>query len=255
MIIMRIGRQGSSIERGKWFFGSLRGSQGQSNTSQENVIAIDINERKIVYGNHEINKDIGTAVDRAYKWKILAESLQRRYSSSRYPAWKRRREVLNRIRSYHRKARDVLEDWARKSPLKIARLAVKLQYALAREDLTGLINSLRKIKNKDHRTKLIIMGYSRLVKWIDWQAMKHGAPIVIVDPRDTSSECPNCDSKLEENGYRRLKCPRCGFEADRDVIGKLNIRKRALKKLGIKIDFGGSSGPPHCPPNDRCKPE
>jgi len=197
------------------------------------VIAIDINERKIVYGNHEINKDIGTAVGRAYKWKVLAESLQRRYSSYRYPAWKRRRGVLNRIRSYHRKARDVLEDWARKSPLKIARLAVKLQHAVAREDLTGLINSLRKIKNKDHRTKLIIMGYSRLVKWIDWQAMKLGAPIVIVDPRDTSSECPNCDSKLEENGYRRLKCPRCGFEADGDVMGKLNIRKRALKILGI----------------------
>jgi len=31
------------------------------------AIAIDINERKTVYGNHEINKDIGTAVDRAYK--------------------------------------------------------------------------------------------------------------------------------------------------------------------------------------------
>ena len=63
------------------------------------VIAIDINERKIVYGDDEINKDIGTAVDRAYRWKLLAESLQRRYSSPRYPAWKRRRGVLNRIRS------------------------------------------------------------------------------------------------------------------------------------------------------------
>ena len=31
------------------------------------VIAIDINERKIVYGDDEINKDIGSAVDRAYK--------------------------------------------------------------------------------------------------------------------------------------------------------------------------------------------
>jgi IS605 OrfB family transposase len=129
----------------------------------------------------------------------------------------------------------------------MVRLAVKLQYALAREDLTGLINSLRKIKNKDHRTKLIIMGYSRLVKWIDWQAMKHGAPIVIVDPRETSSECPQCDSKLEENGYRILRCPRCGFEADRDVIGKLNIRKRALKMLGIKVDFGGALAPSQPP--------
>jgi transposase len=84
--------------------------------------------------------------------------------------------------------------------------------------------------------------------------MKHGVPHAILNPNGTSSECPKCDSKLEENGYRRLRCPRCSFEADRDVIGKLNIRKRALKKLGIKIDFGGS-GHPVCPPNDRCKPE
>jgi transposase len=35
-----------------------------------------------------------------------------------------------------------------------------------------------------------------------------------------------------------LKYPICGFEADRDVIGKLNTRRRALEILGIKADFG-----------------
>jgi putative transposase len=197
------------------------------------VIAIDINERKIVYGDDEINKDIDTGIDKACRWKVLAENLQKKYSFPRYPAWRRRRGILNRIRSYHRKAKNVLEDWARKAPLKMVRLALKLQHAVAREDLTGLINSLRKIRNKDHRTKLIIMGYSRLEKWIDWQAMKHGVPLAIVNPNGTSSDCPQCGSKLEENGYRRLRCPRCGFEADRDIVGKLNIRRRALKILGI----------------------
>ena len=43
-----------------------------------------------------------------------------------------------------------------------------------------------------------------------------------------------------------MRCPRCGFEADRDVVGKLNIRKKALKTLGIS----GGSGPPNTP---RCK--
>jgi putative transposase len=207
------------------------------------AIAVDINEKKIVYGDDKINKERDTEIDEAHRWKLLAESLQKKYSSPRYPAWRRRKAILNRIRSYHRKARNILEDWARKTSLEIVRFAKKLGYAVAREDLTGLINSLRKIENKDHRIKLIIMGYKRLGKWIDWQAMKHGAPIVIVDPRGTSSECPQCDSKLEENGYRRLKCPRCGFEADRDVVGKLNIRKKALKMLGIKIDFGGVLAP------------
>jgi hypothetical protein len=38
-------------------------------------------------------------------------------------------DIFNRIRSYHGKARNILEDWARKPPLKIVRLAAKLQYA------------------------------------------------------------------------------------------------------------------------------
>jgi transposase len=92
------------------------------------------------------------------------------------------------------------------------------------------------------------MGYSRLGRWIDWQAKKQGVPLAIVKPNGTSSRCPKCDSKkLEETGYRRLRRPRYGFEADRDVIGKLNIRKRALKILRIKIDFGGSLTTPTAP--------
>jgi len=197
------------------------------------AIAVDVNERKIVYGDDKIDKERDTKIGEAHRWKLIAENLQKKYSSTRYPAWRRRRGILRRIRSYHRKARNILEDWARKTSLRIVELAKRLRYAVAREDLTGLINSLRKIKNKDHRTKLIIMGYRRLGKWIDWQAEKQGVPLAIVNPNGTSSECPKCDSKLEENGYRRLKCPKCDFEADRDVIGKLNIRKRALKILGI----------------------
>jgi putative transposase len=204
-----------------------------------NAIAVDINERKIVYGDDKINKERDTKIDEAHRWKLLAESLQKRYSLPRYPAWKRRRGVLNRIRSYHKKAKNVLEDWARKTSLRIVMMAKKLGHAVAREDLTGLINSLRKIKNKDHRKKLIIMGYKRLGKWIDWNAKKQGVPLAIVNPNGTSSKCPKCYSKgLKEVDYRRLRCPRCGFEGDRDVIGKLNIRKRALKKLRINPPGG-----------------
>ena len=112
------------------------------------VIAVDINERKIVYGDDKINKERDTKIDEAHRWKKLAENLQKKYSSPKYPAWRRRKA--------------------------------------------------------------------------------------------TSSGCPKCDSKLEENGYRRLRCPQCNFEADRDIIGKLNIRKGALKMLRIKVNPRGS---------------
>jgi IS605 OrfB family transposase len=127
---------------------------------------VDINERKIVYGDDKINKERDTKIDEAHIWKLLAESLQKKYSSPRYPAWRRRKAILNRIRSYHRKARNILEDWARKTSLEIVMMAKKLGYAVAREDLKGLIESLRDLP-KDHRKKLIIMDYKRMGKWID----------------------------------------------------------------------------------------
>jgi len=92
------------------------------------------------------------------------------------------------------------------------------------------------------------MRYSKLGRWIDWQAEKQGVPLAIVKPNGTSSECPKCGSKdLEEAGYRRLRRPKCSFEANRDVIGKLDIRKRALKKLKIKVIPGGALTTPTAP--------
>ncbi|MFZ8822768.1 MAG: hypothetical protein ACO2O0_01250 [Desulfurococcales archaeon] len=82
------------------------------------AIAVDINERKIVYGDDKINKERDTEIDEAHRWKKLAENLQKKYSSTKYLAWRRRKAILNRIRSYHRKARNILEDWLEKHPLR-----------------------------------------------------------------------------------------------------------------------------------------
>ncbi|WP_052290762.1 zinc ribbon domain-containing protein [Desulfurococcus amylolyticus] len=73
----------------------------------------------------------------------------------------------------------------------------------------------------------------------DWQAEKHGVPVVTIDPRGTSTKCPGCGAKLKENEYRRLKYPKCGFEGDRDHIAILNIERRTLAKL----QMGGSLTP------------
>ena len=127
-------------------------------------------------------------------------------------------------------------------------LAKQHQYAVAREDLTGLVESLRKLP-RNHKVALLILSYRRLELWIDWQAEKHGVPVIIIEPRGTSSKCPRCCGKMKENGYRIFKCKACGFEADRDTVAVLNIEKKAL--FGMR----GASDSPKCPANDRCKPE
>ena len=41
------------------------------------TIDVDINEKKIVYGDHVINGERDTNFDEAHRWKLLAESLRR----------------------------------------------------------------------------------------------------------------------------------------------------------------------------------
>jgi IS605 OrfB family transposase len=195
------------------------------------VLAVDINEGRVVVGNSRVEIRVETPVERALRYRRLAERLQGKYSSTRYNAWLRRSGIRKRVRSFHRKARNIIEDWARKASHTIISLARQGRLAVAREDLTGLVESLRKLP-KDHRTALIILGYRRLAFWIDWQAEKGGVPLFVVDPAGTSSICPRCGSELVEVGYRRLRCPRCGLEADRDTIAVLNIERRALSKMG-----------------------
>jgi IS605 OrfB family transposase len=195
------------------------------------VLAVDINERQIVAGNSLFELRLETVVEEALHYKWLAEDLQEKYSSPKYNAWLRRRGIRERIKYFHRKARNIVEDWAKKVSLTIVSLAKQHQYAVAREDLTNLVESFRKLP-KEHRVSLSILSYRRLGYWIDWQCEKNGVPITAVDPEGTSTRCPRCGSKMREGGYRVFKCPRCGFEADRDTVAVINIEMKASSKMG-----------------------
>ena len=194
------------------------------------VLAADVNEKHIVVGNSQHEYRFETAVEKALHYKHLAEELQKKCSSPKYNAWLRRRGVRDRIRYFHRRARSIIRDWVKKTSHKIASLAKQHLYAVAKEDLTNLVESLRKLP-KEHRVSLLILSYRKLEHWIDWQCEKNGAPLIVVEPRGTSTTCPMCSSKLIENGYRRLRCSRCGFEANRDTVAVLNIEKRALVQM------------------------
>jgi IS605 OrfB family transposase len=190
-----------------------------------------VNEKQTVIGNSKIELRHETPIKRVLHYKQLAERLQKKYSSTRYNAWLRRKGIKRRISQFHAKARHIIEDWAKKVSHTIASLAKQHQYAVARENLTGLVKSLEKLP-KEHRVGLIILSYRRLEYWINWQCEKNGVPIIVVEPKGTSTTCPMCSSKLTENSYRKMRCRKCGFEADRDTVAILNIEKRALKQMG-----------------------
>lgn len=77
------------------------------------------------------------------------------------------------------------------------------------------------------------------------KALEYGVPVVIVNPRGTSSVCPICGGKLTYI-HRLAICMKCSFIADRDTVGAMNIWLRALQTLHAHAGVPGS--PPSAPP-------
>jgi len=195
------------------------------------VIAVDVNERYVYYGNAQWVREVETPVEKAVRLRELAERLAERRSTTHHPPWRKGKELQARIRHYYKKASNVVEDWARKAAVRVVEEAKRQSCAVAIEDLTGWIEAIRELP-KTHKVKLMALAYRRLLWWIKWQATKHSVIVVEVDPRGTSTTCPKCGGKMKEVGHRRMKCAACGFEEDRDVVAVLNIEKKARSVLG-----------------------
>jgi len=194
------------------------------------IIAVDINERYVYYGNSQRIRKVETLVEKAVQLRKLAEELKRKYSSTHHRVERKSKRLQERISRFYKKAKDVVEDWAKKTAVRIVEEARRQSCAVAVENLTGLVEAIRELP-KEHRVKLMVLAYRRLLWWIKWQATKRGVMVVEVDPRGTSTTCPKCGGKMEEMTHRRMKCTACGYEAGRDVVAVLNIERRAREKL------------------------
>jgi len=200
------------------------------------LIAVDVNERYVYYGNAQWVKKVETPVEKAVRLRALAEELQRKYSFTHHGVERKSKKLQERIRRLHKKARDVVEDWAKKTAVRIVEEAKRQSCAVAVEDLTGLVEAIKELP-KEHRVKLMTLAYRRLLWWIKWQAAKRGVIVVEVNPKGTSTTCPKCGGKMAEVEHRRMRCTACRFEEDRDIVAILNIEKRARNKLGNPAFF------------------
>jgi len=200
------------------------------------VIAIDVNFRHIVsYDGSNIRRFRTRFVDALSK-RARAEEIQRKYPKR----WRYNEKILSRIRELHRKSRNIIGDWCRKFAKEIVLKARRYGYAIALEDLEKLRESFNG-KSDKVAWKLTMFAYGKLQDAVVSKAVEYNVPVVFVDPKNTSSECPRCRSKIRYIG-RLGVCSRCGFRADRDVIGAMNIWLRVLEAYA-----GVPGSPPRAP--------
>jgi putative transposase len=187
------------------------------------LMALDINLKMITaYDGFKVRRYKTRFIDALSKRK-RAEELHKKYPKR----WRYNEKILSRVRELHRRARNIVVDWSWKLAKQVVQKALLKDYAIALEDLEGLRESAND-KSDEVAWMFTMFTYRRLQHSIISKAIEYGVPVVIVDPRNTSSLCPRCGKKLTYI-HRLAMCKRCGFKADRDSIGAMNIWLRALQ--------------------------
>jgi len=198
------------------------------------LISLDINLKKIAVYNGRRVRRINTRFTEALYLKHLAEEVQRRHSY----AWRRNKKWLDIIRALHRRSRNIVIDWSRKFAKYIVLKAKRIRSAIALEDLEKLWFKASG-KSPNLADKLSRFAYRKLQLAIITKAIEYNVPIIFMNPRGTSTVCPRCGAKLTYN-HRLAICRNCGFIADRDTIGAINIYLKAIQALAPRPGSWGT---------------
>jgi len=215
------------IKDGKAFLNVVFEKPREESVELKESIAVDVNMNEIVVGKDDTHYvRIPTRLDEVHHWKSLAENLQKKYPRM----WRENKRILYRVRSFHQKARRIMEDFARKVGKWVVEVARMIGANVIKlESLKNLIKNVDRLP-KEFRDKLYLMQYRRLQYWISWQAKKHGMVVEFVNPSYSSVSCPKCGKRMVEVSRRWFRC-NCGYENDRDVIAIMNLNRRGSLTL------------------------
>jgi len=154
-----------------------------------------------------------------------------------------KRRILRKLRERCRK-----DDARWKIANIIVRTAYRKHYAIVLENLgdnpaEGMIES---IKDEQLRHRIFQASFKGIQVAIVEKAREYGAPVIHVDPRNTSRTCPIHGSRITySNGSRFGRCRKGGELWHRDVVSLWNLLLRAHRtRLGdgsTAPSLGGST--------------
>ena len=227
---------------GKSFWVSIYLRRTVKTVKPRTVTTIDLNFDNVTLAVFTLDgrplklKRFKTPHRRVLTHRIWIERIQKRYPRS----WRFIKGVRRAIERHGKRIRNISWDYAHKLGDLIAKLALKYCSLIVFEDLEKLRENGKRDKRLNKR--LGLWFYRRMQFCIEYEARERNLEAVKVDPRGTSSKCPRCGGRLVECGYRVLRCRRCGFVGDRDVIATVNLYRKYVFKysrcgvLGVALN-------------------
>ena len=188
-------------------------------SAEAKIVAVDINENVIVYGNDDFVERFETNEGiirtryflkrRRIQTRIRGRGLRRRLLEKyRGREWRRIREI------YYKVAKEIIG-----KALEIGATVIVMEDLEIYKGDKG---------SKELNGRLHRWGYRRFQRILEYQARLHGLNVKYVDPKNTSKICPICGDELDSspNGRRLMKCQKCGLEEDRDTVAVKNLVRR-----------------------------
>ena len=109
---------------------------------------------------------------------------------------------------------------------------------IALEDLGGIgETTVRHSQRRRHKA----WAFFQLRSFIEYKAKVAGVMVRFVDPRYTSQECPECHhiSKSNRKSQSKFICQHCGYSLHADIVGAINISRRASVNVPIVSPIEG----------------
>ena len=103
----------------------------------------------------------------------------------------------------------------------------------------------KRVKQKSGLNRSILdQGWSEFRRQLEYKATWNGGFVIAVPPQYTSQTCPCCGHVSKDNRQTQAKfeCVECGFEANADLVGAINILARGHRVLacGEPVHLGRS---------------
>ncbi|HEV2138480.1 MAG TPA: transposase [Nitrososphaerales archaeon] len=107
------------------------------------------------------------------------------------------------------------------------------RFGIKMERLKGIRKLYRKGngQGKSFRGRMNTWVFGETQRQIDYKARWEGVPDLFVNPRGTSSNCPDCGSHVVRLADRKLYCSACEIIWDRDVLASRNIMACAVPQV------------------------
>jgi putative transposase len=194
------------------------------------VMSIDLNFDNITIAVFSFNgkllklKRFKTPLRKVLTHRIWVERIQKRYPRS----WRFIKGVKKAIDKHGKRIKNISWDYAHKVGDLVAELASKHSSIIVLEDLDKLRENNK--RGREFNKRLGLWFYRRIQFCVEYEARERSIEVAKVNPRGTSLKCPRCGEKLAEYEHRVLRCGKCNFVGDRDVIAAINLYKKFIFK-------------------------